>query len=82
MVRFTFDAHDPGKCDPGMVPTELIELAAHELRWPEFKKIANDRITNRFNSDHSLAVGDVCMRIDEAYSDDWEDREFYARYQN
>jgi len=81
MVRFTFKANDPGNCESGMVPTELVELAAHELRWSEFKQIADDRVANRFNSDRSLAVGDICMRIDEAFNDDWEDREFYARYQ-
>ena len=82
MVRFTLFANDPGNNDQGMVPVELIELVAHELRWPELKEIANDRINSKFNADRSLAIGDVSMRIYDAFSDEWEDRVFYTNYQS
>ncbi len=81
-VQFTLNAKDPRSCDEGMVPVELIELVTHELKWPELKSIADARIRDKFDSDSLRAVGDVSIKIYDAFNDDWEDREFYAYYQS
>ncbi len=81
-VRRTMNTYDPGVIDPDMVPIELIELATHELRWPEFRKFSEERLLRRFNNDRSHAIGDICMRLNEAYDDNWRDREFYLHYKS
>jgi hypothetical protein len=63
-----------------MVPPELIQLIAHEFRWREIEKLAQQRIDHYFGGDASLAVGDVAHGISEALRDDWQDREFYGHY--
>jgi hypothetical protein len=63
-----------------MVPMELIELVAHELRWRELAELASLRIEQKFHGDASLAIGDVARRIFEAFKDEWPDREFYQHY--
>lgn len=60
---------------PDEIPSELIELAAHEFRWPEFVTLASDRVA-RFPN----AWCDTGRRIADAMVDGWEDREFYRRY--
>lgn len=70
--------HNPFDYDA--VPKELIELVAHELRWPEFLDLADERIKKVFHGDRSLALGDIATSIRDAYQDDWEDREFYKHY--
>src|SRR6478752_2465137 len=79
-VRSTFAMPAPGGLDPGVVPTELIELVAHELRWPELRELAVERINTHFHGDATLAVGDIARRLPDAYEDRWQDREFYERY--
>jgi hypothetical protein len=79
-VRTTLERRHPWGSDEGSVPRELIELAAHELRWPEFKELAEARLRDIFKGDSSLASSDMVRSIPAAYDDDWEDREFYRRY--
>jgi hypothetical protein len=79
-VADTFAMPDVGSLDAGMVPGDLIELVAHELRWLEFQELANRRIKDFFRGDKSFAAGDIAYNIAEAYNDDWQDRMFYRRY--
>lgn len=79
-VRVSFLERDPRSLDEGALPRELIELATHELRWPEFDQIAEQRIDRRFGGDRSYARSDPAMAIAPAYHPEWEDREFYRRY--
>lgn len=81
-VKDTLDAPNPGALQIGLIPPELIELASHELRWPEFLELAKNRVIDRFDGDDALAVGDVATHIPEAFNDNWADREFYSRYQS
>jgi hypothetical protein len=67
-------------CWFGEIPTELIELAVHELRWPEFLELSKKRINDFWHGDAVFAMGDVAGRMLEAYNDDWEGREFYPHY--
>ncbi|MEO6395189.1 MAG: hypothetical protein ABIO40_04695 [Devosia sp.] len=80
LVENTLERHDPSGLGQGYVPRELTELAVHELRWPEFQKLAEARIQRVFGGDAALAISDVASSISEAYRNDWEDREFYRRY--
>lgn len=80
LVRKTFALSAPGQLNPGTVPLELIELVAHEFRWPELLQIADERINKLFNGDISLAISDIATRVPEAYKDTWQDREFYEYY--
>jgi len=80
LVDYTFAKKDSGALDAGMVPRELIELVAHEVRWKEFLDLAESRIRKVFHGDGSLAVGDVAHGVIDAYKNDWRDREFYKRY--
>jgi hypothetical protein len=79
-VRRALSLRSPERLDPGSMPVELIELVAHEMRWPELLQIADDRIQCFFSGDRALAVSDIASRIPAAFRDDWEDREFYRRY--
>jgi len=76
----TFAIRSRDAFDCNTVPEEFIELCAHELRWPEFLELARDRVKTFFHDDIALAVGDVSNSIRDAYSDEWEDREFYRHY--
>ena len=79
-VRATLESREPGDLIAGAVPVELIELVAHELRWPELKVVAEERLQRFFRGDRTLAIGDVAASIGSAYDDNWRDREFYERY--
>jgi hypothetical protein len=79
-VRATLSMRAPECLDPGTVPVELIELVAHELRWPELLEIAEQRVGKFFHGDRMLAIGDIARRLPEAYEDNWQDREFYEHY--
>jgi hypothetical protein len=81
MAGETFLQPDGWGCTEHAAPLELVELVAHEFRWPEIADLADKRIEKYFKGDRSLAIGDIAMRIRAALSDDWEDREFYARYE-
>jgi len=79
-IADSFAAPDPGLLDGDMVPRELIELIAHELRWKELRQFSTQRVLNRFRGDWGLAVSDISMTVLEAFSNEWEDRVFYKRY--
>lgn len=79
-VRCALSLRSPERLDPGSLPIELIELVAHEMRWPELLHIADDRMESFFSGDRALAVNDIASRIPAAFRDDWEDREFYRNY--
>ena len=79
-VRTTLERHDSWGMEEGSVPRELIELAAHELRWPEFRELAEGRLQGIFRGDSVLARSDMVHSIPAAFDDDWEDRMFYRRY--
>jgi len=66
--------------DCSTIPTEFVELCAHELRWPEFLELARKRAETFFHDVITLVAGDVSSSIREAYSDEWMDRIFYRRY--
>lgn len=77
----TLEKRDASGLDSGDVPRELMELIAHELRWPELKVMAKHRVDRFFHGDDLLAVGDIASSILLAYDDNWPDREFYKRYE-
>lgn len=81
-VGATLALRAPGQLDPGTVPIELIELVAHELRWPELLDLAQQRIVKFFDGDPTLAIGDLADRLPKAYEGNWEDREFYEHYKH
>lgn len=78
-VSAEFSLPAPG-ITPSGISTELIELVAHELKWPELLELAQQRIDTIFKGDKALAIGDVATRLASAYEDQWQDREFYERY--
>jgi hypothetical protein len=80
MAEQTFKKRWPYALGENSVPSELLELATHELRWPEFEILANKRIQDIFGGDELLAISDVSYGIKQAYADDWEDRQFFHRY--
>jgi hypothetical protein len=61
---------------------ELIEIVAHELRWPDLVPLANERIAKFFHGNATLAIGDIAHRLSEAYDDNWKDRIFYSHYKD
>ena len=79
-VHTMFSMPDPGRLDAGMVPKEIIELVAHELRWNELRDLADKRIEDYFRGDAARAIGDIAHNIAAAYDDNWADREFYESY--
>jgi len=80
MVERSFMNRSPSGLAENGVPRELVELATHELKWPEFGVLADKRIQDIFGGDERLAISDVSSGIKQAYADDWEDREFFQRY--
>lgn len=76
----TFKLIEPSSLDEGVVPQELIELVAHEMRWEEIKNLSERRVCELFNGDWERACGDISRRIIDAFSDEWKDREFYKKY--
>jgi hypothetical protein len=80
MVEVSFCNRSPSGLDKNGVPRELVELATHELKWPEFKVLANKRIQRVFGGNELLAISDVAYSLNQAYADDWEDRDLFERY--
>lgn len=79
-IAIALQQSDPGLLNEGMLPRELIELIAHEMRWEEIHTLAEQRVRDKFHGDWSFAISDIAQHILKAESDDWEDREFYQRY--
>ncbi|EUB98385.1 hypothetical protein PMI07_004666 [Rhizobium sp. CF080] len=79
-VEITFEKTDAYGLDDGSVPRELIELVVHEFQWPEFDALAKKRLLKLFNNNKSLAISDMSMTVQNAYREDWEDKEFYRKY--
>jgi hypothetical protein len=73
-VSLTSGKVDCWGTEPGAVPRELIELAIHELRWPEFLQLIEHRRLS-FKHDRSH------IALLEAFEANWPDREYYQRYQ-
>ena len=80
MVEQSFTHRDKSGLFDGGVPRELVELATHELRWPEFAILADQRIQTIFGGDNNLSISDVSQSVKAAYADDWEDRDLFERY--
>ncbi len=81
-IKHSFDSKDFDAIPEGSVPAELIELIAHELRWEELKHLSVERIVSVFHGDRSKAINDVSIKVIDAFSDNWADREFYKKYRN
>ena len=81
-VQATFALRTPEILTPNTVPIELIELVAHELRWPQILELAHSRIDTFFNGNESLAANDIEHRLTRAYEDNWPNKIFYERYQH
>ncbi len=80
-VSIAFDFRDPSCSEAeAIMPMELIELVAHEMRWTELQELAWKRINKYFKGDMSFAAGDISYRIFEAYDDNWSDKDFYDYY--
>lgn len=79
-ARISMEARDPGVLDAGILPKELIELVAHEMRWTEIRSLAEMRLQSMFSGKRELAAGDIALSVMDAFDDDWPDREFYRRY--
>ncbi len=63
------------------MPSELVELLAHEFRWPEFKDLAEQRLQALFDGDRLLAMSDLSDHVILALQDNWECRTFYRHYE-
>lgn len=70
---------EPGADETDVVPLELLELAAYELRLNELMDLAMNRVNKRFGGDMMAAAGDAAMRIMHAARDDWEGRDIFER---
>ncbi|TWF49771.1 hypothetical protein [Neorhizobium alkalisoli] len=72
-VSATLTRADVWETGSGDVPLELVELAIHELRWPEFRQLIElRRSLFPLDTKHLSLVG--------AFDPDWIDREYYQRY--
>ena len=81
-VSAVMEGPNGGASENSEMPTELVELLAHEFRWPEFQSLAEQRIQDCFGGDRALAISDLSLHVLEAMQDDWEDRIFYQRYRS
>ncbi|MFW5444326.1 MAG: hypothetical protein ACKE51_08485 [Methylococcaceae bacterium] len=80
-VETALNQPDPGLLNEGIIPQELIELVAHEMRWNEIKVLAEKRVQTFFHGNWSFAISDISQKIIDARSDSWPDQDFYICYQ-
>lgn len=74
-AQTTMSTVDGWGTEAGATPLELIELAIHELRWPEFNPLIETR--------RSLFPLDIRhLDLLAAFDRDWTDREYYRRYRS
>jgi hypothetical protein len=74
-VSDTLSKADVWRTDSDTMPLELIELAIHDLRWPEFHQLIKTR--------RSLFPLDTKhFSLTAAFDPDWCGREYYQRYRN
>ncbi|WP_313200384.1 hypothetical protein [Rhizobium sp.] len=74
-VRDTLSKADVWRTDSGTMPLELIELAIHDLRWPEFQQLIETR-----RSMFPLDTKHISLKA--AFDPNWCGREYFQRYRN
>lgn len=55
---------------------EIVQYCMHELRWP----VIREHVERCLGRERDITRHRVYERILEAFDDDWNEREFYARY--
>jgi hypothetical protein len=55
---------------------EVLVFCMHELRWPKIKQVIEEIVRNT----KDIRKRDALWDIPEAYSDDWDGREYYKYY--
>ncbi len=60
--------------DANEVSDEPVAFLMHVLRWPEVREWAENKIRQMPNP---IATGRPLEKVIEAFSDDWENQEFY-----
>ena len=59
-----------------LLPVTAIAYSMHELRWPEIYAFAESENKDFYSKKKATMMWDVM----EAYSNDWQEREFYERF--
>jgi hypothetical protein len=59
-----------------LLPSSTIAYSMHVLRWPEIRRFVEEE--NR--SFYAPRMSTFMSAILDAFSDDWEDRDFYKRF--
>lgn len=73
MAQYRFARDKPGT----LLPSTAIAYSMHELRWPEVRAFAERENAAFYSPKRATLMTDILS----AYSDEWEDREFYRRFQ-
>lgn len=63
--------------DANAVSDEPVAFLMHVLRWPEVREWAETNIRQMSNP---IATGRPLEKVIEAFSDDWENQEFYELF--
>jgi hypothetical protein len=82
LVAETMEKRDEWGLDEDSVPRELIELVAHEFRWPELLELCEARVQKMYGGDRSRAVNDISWHVPLAFDENWPDRNFYRHYRS
>jgi len=72
-VGITLTKADVWETGSNGVPLELVELAIHELRWPEFRQLIEVRRS-------LFPLDSRHLSLLAAFDRDWIDRDYYQRY--